>query len=138
MPHLGPHAFHIHAADAATRHACKPTSLRLEPSTPHTLFHTPGRLGPRELYGDSQYGLLARLREFEAWAQQQRSFQFFQASVLFMYEGEAETMQQAKARVAFVDFAHTFQTVDGARDENLVASLASLVKILEQVVATAG
>lgn len=102
------------------------------------MFHTPGRLGARELYGDPQYGLLARLREFEAWAQQQRSFQFFQASVLFMYEGEAETMQQAKARVAFVDFAHTFQTVDGARDENLVASLASLVKILEQVVAAAG
>lgn len=105
--------------------------------TAFQLFASGGRLSPREIYGDPEYGALQLLRRFESWAQRQSSFQFFQASVLIIYEGQATDMRQAGLRVAFIDFAHTFQTVGGARDENLVASLASLISILERVAAVA-
>ena len=61
----------------------------------------------------------------------QCSYQFFQSSVLIVYEGEATRIEDANVRVAWVDFAHTFQTVGGARDENVLRALNSLLAMME-------
>ena len=53
-----------------------------------------------------------------------------------MYDGAAPTIDQAGVRVALVDFAHTFRTVGGARDDNLLRALDSLIGIIEGVVSS--
>ena len=71
------------------------------------------------------------------WARSQRSFQFYQSSVLLMYDGAAPDISQAGVRVALVDFAHTFRTLAGAHDDNLLKALGSLIGIVEGVVEAA-
>jgi len=98
-------------------------------SSAFELFANNGNLQPADVYS----GALPQLRKLVQWAERQTSLQFFQASVLLMYEGEAKTAADAKVRVAFVDFAHTFQSPRGVRDDNLLSALNSLISIIEKV-----
>lgn len=97
-----------------------------------------GTLSTSELYGHPLHGALPQLRRLQEWAQGQASFQFFQSSVLILYDGGADSVAAAGVRVALVDFAHTFRTLGGARDVNLMESLAAMIAIIEGVVAAAG
>ena len=94
-----------------------------------------GTLTARDLYGHPQLGALVQLRRLREWAQRQASFQFFQSSVLILYDGEATSIEAAGVRVALVDFAHTFRTLKGARDDNLLEALCALIDIVERVAA---
>ena len=59
------------------------------------------------------------------YAQEQREFLFYSASVLLVYEGDAATAVEARVAVRLIDFAHTFPS-PGARDENCLQGLESL------------
>lgn len=98
------------------------------------LFASGSHLPPKDLYCDPEYGILKQLRRFEAWSQQQTSFQFFQSSILIMYEGKAKSMEQANVQVVFVDFAHAFQAIGGVCDNNLVGGIAALISVIEAAV----
>lgn len=58
-------------------------------------------------------GAVAQLRTLESWFRTQREFHFYSASILILYEGDAQGHADANVRVRFVDFAHTFH-VGGA------------------------
>ncbi len=58
-----------------------------------------GELGPAQLYGAPGAGVLARLAPIRQWFESQRSFQFFQASLLITYEGEAASVEDADVQV---------------------------------------
>ena len=94
-----------------------------------------GSLSPSELYGHPLHGVLPQLRQLLEWARGQTSFQFFQSSVLILYDGGADSVAAAGVRVALVDFAHTFRTLGGARDENLAKALSAMIAMIEGVVA---
>lgn len=91
----------------------------------------PDHIKAKELYAHPEHGILHKLSGFKAWMESQCSYQFFQSSVLIVYEGEATRIEDANVRVAWVDFAHTFQTVGGARDENVLRALNSLLAMME-------
>lgn len=78
-------------------------------------------------------GYMPKIKEFEAWAKNQTTFRFYQASLLFMYEGEATSVADAKLSVSYVDFAHCFNAL-GESDENLSKAVTSLVGIIEKAV----
>mmetsp|Transcript_33756 Transcript_33756/g.100509 ORF Transcript_33756/g.100509 Transcript_33756/m.100509 type:complete len:303 (-) Transcript_33756:199-1107(-) len=86
----------------------------------------------KDIYSNEKHGLLPQLRKLKSWFHRQTSFQFYQASVLLMYEGNAACVEDAKAAVHVVDFAYTFQSL-GVKDENWIKSLESLIGILESV-----
>jgi 1D-myo-inositol-tetrakisphosphate 5-kinase/inositol-polyphosphate multikinase len=94
-----------------------------------------GALGPKELYGDAEFGVLAQLRKLQQWVHSQTSVQMYQASVLLMYEGDCTCVADANVRVAVVDFAHTFQSL-GQKDENWIKALDNLIAIVEKVVSS--
>lgn len=62
-----------------------------------------------DIYGGPT-GAVAQLNELLSWFQHQNEFHFYSASVLIMYEGNAQNAKEANVRVRFVDFAHTFPT----------------------------
>ncbi|KAG1677033.1 hypothetical protein FOA52_001202 [Chlamydomonas sp. UWO 241] len=93
-----------------------------------------GAVPARDLYGHATKGALPQLRGLLAWFKVQTSFQFFQASVLLVYDGDAACVEDARVAVHVVDFAYTFQLLEG-RDENWIESLESLISILERVAA---
>jgi hypothetical protein len=88
----------------------------------------------KDLYGHPTKGALPQLRRLLAWFQSQTSFQFYQASVLLMYDGGAACVEDANVAVHVVDFSYAFQLLED-RDENWIRSLESLISILERAAA---
>jgi 1D-myo-inositol-tetrakisphosphate 5-kinase/inositol-polyphosphate multikinase len=68
--------------------------------------------------------------------QVQQEFCFYSSSVLIIYEGDAETAEEANVSVRLVDFAHTFPS-GGQRDGNFAKGLQALLGTLS-VVACSG
>ena len=65
----------------------------------HTHMHPGGNLDARSLYLDPTYGVLPQLEKLRSWLEVQASVQFFQASLLFTYEGEAGSLDEANVQV---------------------------------------
>ena len=65
--------------------------------------------------------------------QKQRDFFFYSSSVLIIFEGDAETAEDARVAIRLVDFAHTFPS-DGKKDTNFIAGLRALIKALTAVI----
>ena len=64
--------------------------------------------------------------------QVQREFYFYSSSVLLIYEGDAETAEDANIAIRLVDFAHTFPS-EGKKDTNFIAGLRAIIKALTAV-----
>lgn len=64
--------------------------------------------------------------------QEQREFLFYSSSVLLIYEGDAETREEANVSIRLVDFAHTFSS-EGKKDTNFIAGLRAVIKALTAV-----
>ena len=64
--------------------------------------------------------------------QEQREFLFYSSSVLLIYEGSAETAEDANVSIRLVDFAHTFPS-EGKKDTNFIAGLRAIIKALTAV-----
>ena len=64
--------------------------------------------------------------------QVQQDFCFYSSSVLIIYEGDAETAEEANVSVRLVDFAHTFPS-GGQRDTNFLKGLSALMSTLSAV-----
>jgi len=102
-----------------------------------TLFASgEGGVSAKDLWTHPTLGALRPIRKFGEWAHKQRSFQFYQASLLVTYEGEATSIEDARVRVSYVDFAHCFRAL-GKPDDNLAEAVDSLIKIIEAAVARA-
>lgn len=69
--------------------------------------------------------------------QEQREFLFYSSSVLLIYEGDAETMEEANVSIRLVDFAHTFSS-EGKKDTNFIAGLRAVIKALTAVMTCKG
>ena len=67
-----------------------------------------------------------------ASVQEQREFFFYSSSVLLIYEGDAENMEEANVSIRLVDFAHTFSS-EGKKDTNFIAGLRAVIKALTAV-----
>lgn len=57
---------------------------------------------------------------------------FYSSSVLIIYEGDAETAQEANVSIRLVDFAHTFSS-QGSKDTNFIAGVRAVIKALSNV-----
>ena len=68
-------------------------------------------------------------KSLDGRVQVQQEFCFYSSSVLIMYEGDAETAEEANVSVRFVDFAHTFPS-GGQRDGNFIQGLSALTSML--------
>ncbi|GAX76242.1 hypothetical protein CEUSTIGMA_g3686.t1 [Chlamydomonas eustigma] len=90
-----------------------------------------------DLYCHPECGVLVQLRQFQTWCARQSSYQFYQASIIIIYDASAATVQEAKVRVKFVDFAHTFRMTEERPDENLFNAVTSLISVIEGVCSTA-
>ncbi|KAK9811655.1 hypothetical protein WJX72_007711 [[Myrmecia] bisecta] len=88
-------------------------------------------LRPEDVYGGER-GAIAQLRQLEAWFQKQREMCFYSSSVLVIYEGDAETAEEANVTIRLVDFAHTF-AAEGHKDSNFIAGTRALIKALTGV-----
>lgn len=53
--------------------------------------------------------------------------------MLLIYEGDAETAEEANVSVRLVDFAHTFPS-NGKKDTNFLAGLRAIINALTAVV----
>ena len=90
---------------------------------------------PSDVYGGAS-GAIAQLESLLSWFESQTDFHFYSASVLILYEGDAQGADDANVRVRLVDFAHTFSTdresgdeyVVSGKDENFTNGLKSLVQ----------
>mmetsp|Transcript_27851 Transcript_27851/g.51522 ORF Transcript_27851/g.51522 Transcript_27851/m.51522 type:complete len:285 (-) Transcript_27851:237-1091(-) len=91
-----------------------------------TRFASNGSLIPQHVYNSA----IPKLESLSAWFKTQRSLQFFAASVLIIYEGEATSADEARVKIRFVDFAHTFQS-KGHPDANVGLAIESMVKELK-------
>ena len=79
-----------------------------------------------------------RLKKIQDWFSVQRSYHFYAASLLFVYEGDLKTVQiqnehpglsyESLVDVRMIDFTHVFPA-DGHKDENF---LIGVTKLLEQ------
>eukprot|EP00850_Spirogloea_muscicola_P010044 SM000058S18474 [mRNA] locus=s58:13034:15603:- [translate_table: standard] len=87
---------------------------------------------------------VAKLQELKSWFEVQQSYQFYSASVLFIYEGgdlKAEggmdsTAEQArKLSTRLVDFAHV--TYNKQNDENFLHALQALIAHLSLLITSA-
>eukprot|EP00850_Spirogloea_muscicola_P006449 SM000030S11458 [mRNA] locus=s30:679237:681832:- [translate_table: standard] len=87
---------------------------------------------------------VAKLQELKSWFEVQQSYQFYSASVLFIYEGgdlKAEggmdsTAEQArKLSTRLVDFAHV--TYNNQKDENFLHALQALIALLSLLITSA-
>ena len=65
-------------------------------------------------------------------SQVQRDFMFYSSSVLIIYEGDAETADEANVSIRLVDFAHTFPS-QGSKDTNFIAGVRAVIKALSNV-----
>ena len=88
-------------------------------------------LRPIDIFG-GRSGSIAQLQQLEQWFQTQREFFFYSSSVLIIYEGDAESAEQARVAIKLVDFAHTFPS-DGRKDTNFVAGITALIDGLTNV-----
>ncbi|KAL6752441.1 hypothetical protein V8C86DRAFT_2753684 [Haematococcus lacustris] len=96
-----------------------------------TLFADNGALTPGQVWAPSSPAIV-RLQQLLAWLEQQTSFCFFQASLLFTYEGTATSLDTANLQVHFIDFAHTFPT-PRTPDLNVLTALQSLLALLAKL-----
>ncbi|KAJ9523894.1 hypothetical protein QJQ45_020081 [Haematococcus lacustris] len=96
-----------------------------------TLFADNGALTPGQVWAPASPAIV-RLQQLLAWLEQQTSFCFFQASLLFTYEGTATSLDTANLQVHFIDFAHTFPT-PRTPDLNVLTALQSLLALLAKV-----
>lgn len=88
-------------------------------------------LRPIDIYG-GRNGAISQLQQLEQWFQAQREFYFYSSSVLLIYEGDAETEEEARVTIKLVDFAHTFAS-DGKKDTNFVGGISALIEALTNV-----
>lgn len=88
-------------------------------------------LRPIDIFG-GRTGSIAQLQQLEQWFQTQREFFFYSSSVLIIYEGDAESAEQAKVSIKLVDFAHTFPS-DDRKDTNFVGGINALIDGLTNV-----
>lgn len=88
-------------------------------------------LRPIDIFG-GRSGSIAQLQQLEQWFQTQREFFFYSSSVLIVYEGDAESAEEARVTIKLVDFAHTFAS-DGRKDTNFVAGITALIDGLTNV-----
>ena len=88
-------------------------------------------LRPIDIFG-GRTGSIAQLQQLEQWFQSQREFFFYSSSVLIIYEGDAESAEQARVTIKLVDFAHTFPS-DGRKDTNFVEGINALIDGLTNV-----
>jgi len=79
-------------------------------------------LRPSDVY-DGPRGAISQLQDLLSWFELQREFHFYSASILILYEGDAEEAENANVRVRLVDFAHTFK-VGGIEDGTSSALMA--------------
>jgi hypothetical protein len=91
-------------------------------------FTSGNRLSYHDVFLDESKGAIVQLRWFREWAAHQASFQFYQSSILVIYEGEARSPEEASIQVRFIDFAHCFRTLNNDRDNNLLKSIDSLIE----------
>lgn len=52
--------------------------------------------------------------------------------MLIVYEGDAESLEEANVSIRLVDFAHTFPS-KGSKDDNFLAGLSALTSRLTHV-----
>eukprot|EP00798_Chlamydomonas_sp_ICE-L_P031555 gene31555-6741_t len=98
------------------------------------VFADNGVIPAKDLYL-SEGGFVSQLKKLEAWAAKQVSFQFYQASVLLVYEGTAPDAASAKMTIRMVDFAHTFMASPPAPgDPSLYKAITSLIDVIEKSV----
>jgi len=88
-------------------------------------------LCPACVYGGPT-GAIEQLKCLERWFLEQRDFFFYSSSVLLIYEGDAETAEDANVSIRLVDFAHTFPS-EGKKDTNFIAGLRAIIKALTAV-----
>lgn len=86
---------------------------------------------PIDIFG-GRSGSIAQLQQLEQWFQTQREFFFYSSSVLIVYEGDAESAEEARVTIKLVDFAHTFAS-DGRKDTNFVGGITALIDGLTNV-----
>lgn len=89
-----------------------------------------GRQGVLPLTSSAVATLMSK--SLDGRVQVQQEFCFYSSSVLIMYEGDAETAEEANVSVRFVDFAHTFPS-GGQRDGNFIQGLSALTSMLSAV-----
>ena len=77
-------------------------------------------------------GLLRKIESLGEWCERQRSFQFYSASLLILYEGCATTSEDLKLELKLIDFAHALGA-NGEKDDNFISGLSSLGKVLKDV-----
>lgn len=96
-------------------------------------FTSGNELSYRDVFLGESNGAVLQLKKFREWAAHQSSFQFYQSSVLIIYEGDARLSEEAKVQVKFIDFAHCFRTLNNERDDNLLRSIDSLIEKIEEL-----
>ena len=79
---------------------------------------------------------IEKLNEIKLWFEKQRTYHFYAASILVIYESDLEnismdeqkTIEQIKhlVRVKLADFAHVFPS-NNQRDENFLFAIISLI-----------
>lgn len=84
-----------------------------------------------DVYGGPN-GVISHLKSLREWFDRQKEYFFYSSSVLIMYEGAAECVEEADVAIRLVDFAHTFPS-EGRRDTNFIAGLSSLIDQLDGV-----
>lgn len=94
------------------------------------IYNTEHGLRPSDVYGGST-GAVAQLQSLLSWFEIQEDFHFYSASILILYEGDAEGSSDANVRVRLVDFAHTFSTEDAlviGKDKNFTRGLKAVMR----------
>lgn len=99
--------------------------------------HNEHGLRPADVYGGPS-GAVAQLRALEAWFEVQEEFHFYSASLLILYEGDAQGAEGANVRVRLVDFAHTFHMGEGDHgeggvDDNFLGGMKAITSRLNVV-----
>eukprot|EP00850_Spirogloea_muscicola_P016323 SM000131S26753 [mRNA] locus=s131:312710:315314:+ [translate_table: standard] len=88
--------------------------------------------------------VVAKLQELKSWFEVQQSYQFYSASVLFIYEGgdlkaeegtNSSTEQARKLSTRLVDFAHV--TYNDQKDENFLRAIQALIAHLSLLITSA-
>ena len=72
-------------------------------------------------------GVVSQLERLVSCFENQRSFVFFAASVLVVYEGAARSVEEVCVQLRLVDFAHSFPSPQGQPDVNVSAALQGLL-----------
>jgi len=77
-------------------------------------------------------GIVPKIERLARWCEKQRLYQFYSASLLILYEGNAKTVGDLRIDLKLIDFAHAHKA--RARDDNFISGLVSLKKTITQIV----